>query len=370
MNEQRARWFETLFSAAPANHDAAEAGIRAYYQAAEIEPPRRIVWLDSPAEACNAVLLFCARHDGFMRRIADALEKVPGPRGELVRVREKVSQVLGIGDWTKADAIMGPPLEGSGAPARHSVRGKITLARISLWQDPSAAMGKLAADELFLAEGRFWTVVIHTLQTQGTMLERSISRIYHLAWMAMDEVRVGDARVPSLLAALWQVARSAGPWWPFLNGAVITERPLEIHHNGSWLLERGDGPALSYRDGCKVFAWDGHSFPEKWIMQPESIPASKLKQAGASFRAYLATRGITPASTKKLSLKPSSLLKIDLPSDGDLRIEFLRQHANGKLPLYDRYQNGEREQVWGELVKLGAAARIDPHAADALAVAL
>lgn len=363
------RWFETLFSTTPADRDAAEAGVRAYYQAAELDPPRNIVWLDSPAEACYAVLLLCAQHDRFMRQIADALEKVPGPRGDLGRVREKVRQALGIGDWTEAGSVMGRPLEGIGSPARHNIRGKITLARISLWQDPSAAMGKPAEDDLFLAEGRFWSVVVQALQTPGTMMACSVCRIYHLAWMAMDEVKVGEAAPPPLLSALWQIARSAGAWWPFLAGAIITERPSELRHNANWLLERGDGPAIRYRDGWKVYAWDGYNYPEKWIMQPESIPASKLKQAGATFRAYQATRGITLASTKKVSVKTSPLFKIRLPTDNEARIEFLRKRSDGKLPLYDRYQKGEREQVWGELVKLGAAVRTDPHASDALAVA-
>ena len=364
----RARWFEILFSSSPADHDSAEAGVRAYYQAAELAPPR-IVWMDSPASACYAVLLLCAQQDRLMAQIAAALEQVPASRESMARVREKLCQSLDIADWKEAAAIMGPPLEGVGSPVRQNVRGKITLARIALWQDPTAAMGKLAEDELYQAETKFWTVVVQALQTSGSMLARSASRMYHLAWMAMDEARVGDAAAPPLLSALWQIARSAGPWWPFLNGAIITERPLEVHHNARWLLERGDGPAILYRDGWKVYAWEGGKFPEKWIMQPESIPAGKLKEAGASFRAYLESRGISAVSARKAALKPSALFKTDLPSDNEARLEILRSHANGKLPLFDRYQNGEREQVWKDLVKLGAAVRTDPHAADALAVA-
>lgn len=369
MNKQRARWFETLFSTSAANHDSAEAAIRAYYQAAELESSGPIIWMDSLAEACYAVLLVCAPHDRLMDQIVEALDKVPGLRRDLARVRERICQALAIADWKEASSIMGRPLEGTGSPIRHNVRGKITLARISLWQDPTAAMGKLAEDDLFLAEGRFWTVVASALQTTGTMLARSISRMYHLAWMAMDQARVGEVAPPPLLSSLWQVAQSAGPWWPFLSGAIITERPLEVHHNAQWLLERGDGPAIRYRDGWKVYAWEGYHYPEKWIMQPESIPVTKLKQTGASFRSYLATRGINFISATKVSLKPSPLFKVDLPFDREERIKFLRNHANGKLPLYDRYQNGERQQVWDELVKLGGAVRTDPHAADALAVA-
>ena len=129
-------------------------------------------------------------------------------------------------------------------------------------------MGKLSEDELFLVETRFWGVIVQALQTQGTMMQGSVSRAYHLAWMARDEAEVGIGAAPPLLSAAWKVARSAGPWWPFQNAAIITERPLELHRNAQCLPERGDGPAIRYRDGWQAFAWNGYSMPEKWIIAP------------------------------------------------------------------------------------------------------
>jgi hypothetical protein len=58
-----------------------------------------------------------------------------------------------------------------------------------------------------------------------------------------------------------------------------------------------------------------------------------------------------------------------LPSDHRARLEQLRAHAGGKLPLHDRYVGGEHREVWRELLALGAEVRNDSHAADALAVA-
>ena len=369
MNEQRESWFETLFSTQPAGREAAESGVRAFYEATELEAPRQIIWLDSPAEACCAASLLCAGHEPLLGQITAAFEKMPGPRAELARIRENVKQSIGAADWNAATAAVGAPLAGMGAPARYDFQGKITVTRIGFWKDASAAMGKVSEDELFLVETRFWGVIAQALQTQGTMMQGSVSRKYHLAWMARDEAAVENGPAPPLLTAAWQVARSAGPWWPFRNAAIITERPLEVHRNAQWLLERGDGPAIRYRDGWQAFAWDGYSMPEKWIMQPESIAASRLKQADRRFRAYLETRGVAPAATQKVSPKPSSIFNSELSSEPTARIEFLRKHAGGRLLFYERYQNGERREVWSELVRLGAAVRTDPHAADALAVA-
>ena len=370
MNEQRERWLETLFSTDPADREAAESGVRAFYEAAELEFPRQIVWLDSPAEACYAALLLCTEHEPLLRQITAAFEKMPGPRAELARIREKLRQVIGAADWNAASVTFGAPLAGMGAPARHDFQGKITLTRIGLWKDASAAMGKVSEDELFIVETRFWGVIEQGLQTQGTMMQGSVSRKYHLAWMARDEAVVGSEATPPLLVAAWKVARSAGPWWAFRNAAIITDRPLEVHRNAQWLLERGEGPAIRYRDGWRAFAWNGYSMPEKWIMQPESIPARQLKQADKSFQAYLSTRlGAGAVSTPKVSSKPSSILKTELPRDAETRVEFFRKHASGGLPLYERYQKGERREVWKQLIGLGAAVRTEPYAADALAVA-
>ena len=66
-----------------------------------------------------------------------------------------------------------------------------------------------------------------------------------------------------LMAAAWEVARSAGMWWAFENVAILSDRPSDIHVNERKLLQRGDGPAVTYRDGWLVYAWNGKAVPEK-----------------------------------------------------------------------------------------------------------
>ena len=371
MDEQRKSWFETLFSTDPADHEAAASGVRAFYEAAELDAPFRIVWLDSPAEACYAALALCAQRDQFLGRLAGALEQMPRQRAEMARIREKVGRSVGETSWSAFASVAGAPLTGMSAPARDDIQGKITLTRIAMWQDPDRAMGNFTQDELFQTQGRLWNVMEGALQTLGTMLQGSASKKYHLAWMAMDEAAAESGmKAPALLRAAWTVARSAGPWWPFQRIAMITERPLEIHRNAGWLLERGDGPAVTYRDGWKLFAWNGESMPAKWIEQPESIPLRELKQADQRFQEYVAKRsGAGVQSTSTISTKSSEILKKNLPREFSERIECLRSHAGGQLPFYDRYIRGDQQGVWKELIGLRGAVRAEPYAADALAVA-
>ena len=371
MEEQRYSWFETLFSTEPADHEAAVSGVRAFYEGAELDPPLLTVWLDSPSEACYAALALCAQRDPFLAKIATALEQLPAQRAEMARIREKVGRSAGDANWSTVASLAGAPLTGMSAPAGDDIQGKITLKRIAMWGDPGAAMGNLTQDKLFQVQGQFWNVIAGALPTLDTMLQGSASRKYHLTWMAMDEAAVETGRTAApLLRAAWSVSRSAGPWWPFRNAVIITERPVEVHRNAEWLLERGDGPAVTYRDGWKLFAWNGMNMPRKWIEQPESIPSRQLKQADKRFQTYLSMRtgvGIPPIST--ISAKPSAILNKDLPREFGELIGYLRSHAGGRLPFYDRYIEGDRQGVWRELIGLRGAVRTEPYAADALAVA-
>src|SRR5262249_52618306 len=103
-----------------------------------------------------------------------------------------------------------------------------------------------------------------------------------------------------------------------------------------------------------------------WILHPEAIPPAKLRGFDASFRRFAESRrGSAPVRRDR----PSTLFTAKLPVDAAGRLDALRAHASGALPLYDRYVAGEHAVVWSELTERGAAVRSDPLAADALAVA-
>jgi len=97
-------------------------------------------------------------------------------------------------------------------------------------------------------------------------------------------------------------------------------------------------------------------------------PPGELKHLPADFRKYVETRfgKLKPA---KKEARTSDIFKSGLPADPGVRLQRLRDHAGGSLPLFDRYLAGEHTKVWSELVALGPAVREEPNAADALAVA-
>jgi uncharacterized protein DUF6745 len=237
-----------------------------------------------------------------------------------------------------------------------------------------AAMGVLPSDSdpVHRTEQRLWVgsravlesgLILHPV---GRLVTNSFFNDYAMSRMAGDEAAAIGRDVPPLLRACWAMADAASVWWPFASGAILAERPSELHVDDNQWLHREDGPAVVYRDGWRVYAWHGLAVPEDWILHPEAIPPAKLRGFDASFRRFAESRRDKAPARRD---RPSELLTAKLPTDPVDRLNVLRTHAGGKLPLYDRYAAGEQAAVWSELVAKGASVRTDPLAADALAVA-
>lgn len=374
--EIQARWRGHLFSTTPADRDTAETAVKAFYGAIGLDPPRYFCWFDSPCAAAWAVGLLVESRHSVWSNLLGAARKRRDDRERIQRTESHLQACAGQPDFERTVAAMGGPLA-TGLmfvmPPPKIVQRDIMTARIKLYPDVTAMFGQSASDELTRAEGGLWGTAgvlnghLHC-PTAESLVGISFFSEYTFAQMAADESHAGDRPPPPLLRAAWTIAQSAGPWWPWVNGAILTERPTEIHVNEKGLLHRGDGPAAVYRDGWRVFAWEGYAMPEQWILHPETIPARDLKNGPASFRKQVAALG---AGRPKAASRPkrSGVLDRALPADAASRVALLREHAGGRLPLFDRYVAGEHASVWTELVSLGDDVRRDPNAADALAVA-
>lgn len=349
----RAEWLAQLHSTEPADRPRAEAGVRRLYAAARFREPRHFLWFDSPFAASWAVALLAApSHFLWGQKLSSGLSR--DARERFDQTRSALGARLGIADWNQVLAAAGKPLGEHLSfppdPAR-MFKMKIFESRYDLDDDVAGTYARYSVDDdLQQAEQRFWGSNLGALvsaihcPTTDQVIGHSFFDEYSFSFMAHDEQTVGDREPPAIMAAAWEIARSSGMWWPFENVAILSDRPSDIHVNERKMLQRGDGPAATYRDGWLVYAWNGKAVPEKWILQPETVPPRDLKGFDPTFRAYVESRVRKPAAKTK--------------------------HAKrGSLPFLDRYLAGEHAQVWADLVALGADVRVDPHAADALAVA-
>ena len=350
--QHRTDWLRRLLSTEPADRTGAESAIRRLYGAAGFAEPQQIIWFDSPFEATWAVALLIAPHHGlWANTLASGLSKDDAQR--VARATAVLAGQIGAAGLEAARSVFGaprgqslqfPPVVGrmfSSAllEARHGIVDDI-MQLFTVHGDDDALAG---------AENHFWGGNRGALRsalhcpTTDSLIGQSFYSEYSFSQMADDQEHIGDRTPPAVLAAAWDVGRASGLWWPFEGGAIMSDRPSELHVNERHLLERGDGPAVVYRDGRRVYAWNGKAVPERWIEQTASVPAREFKGFDPTFRKYAEAKARAAAARAAAPV--------------------------ARRDLAARYRAGEHRAVWTELVGLGPAARQKPYADEALEVA-
>ena len=376
--EIRAAWLAQLHSTAPADRPRAESGVRALYAAGGFAEPRHFFWFDSPCAASWAVAALVPKGHSSGSQLLSPNALSRDDKEQLERTRSAMAEQLGLSDWNQVAAAIGPARIASlqlGIDPRRLFGPAFIEARYSLVDDVAALFTVHGdEDDLARAESHFWGSnwgVLHSAlhcSTTNWLIGQSFFDEESFSRMADDEHHIADREPPPLLRATSEIARSSGMWWAYDNAAIMCDRPSEIHVNERHLPHRVDGPAVVFRDGWHVYAWNGKAVPERWIMQPETVPPREYRGFDPTFKKFVDSKG-KPAGKAPKRAKHGSILKAALPADPAARLEELRTYAGGRLPLFDRYQAGEHRQIWTELVSLGPAVREDPYAADALAVA-
>jgi hypothetical protein len=374
----RAEWLAHLKSTAPADRNHAETAVRQLYRAAGFPEPHFILWFDSPCAASWPVALLVAERNRVWQPLLAPSALSRGDMQQVEQTRAELATTLGVSSWNEVVHAVGSPRVGTLLMMPDPsllFGGAIVDARFGLVEDVAELFSvpgdedDLARAEKYLRGGNHGALTSALYcSTTGSIVGNSFFSEYSFANMAEDETRVADRSAPPILAAAWALGRCVGMFWPFEHAAIFCDRPTEIHTNGEHVIHREDGPAVTFRDGSRVFAWNGKAVPDRWITETAAVPPSEYKGFDPTFRKFAqAKSGATPKSSRRS--KPGSILKVALPQDHGARMEHLRSHASGRLPFLERYQAGEHQQVWTELVSLGPAVREDPHVADALSVA-
>jgi len=351
--------------------------VAALYAAASVPPPRHYCWFDSPCAGAWAIALLLEPRDRNWNTLVGSVRSRRGDeRDRLERAHAHLLAQTSLADIAGIIASFGhplaPPLMMGGLPPK-SLHSDFLGARLEVHGDVSALFAQPMDTPLQRAEDRLWGnagvlrsgLFCHTPQT---LVSQNFYSGYSFTQMAMDDNALGTRTPPPLLQAAWTIARSVGPWWAWMGAALLSEHPVELHVDTEGRPHSADGPAAVYRDGWKVFAWEGYAMREQWILDPASVPKGDLKNCPASFRKHAAAFASKAPKPPSARATKSELFATELPRDRAARIDLLRTHAGGQLSRFDRYNAGEHRAVWRELNDLGEDVRQEPNAADALAV--
>ena len=287
--EIRAAWLKQLFSTDPVDRPRAEGAAKSLYEALEIPAPRQVLWFENPSDGAWAAAILLAPVSLPWGGILSQVEQDPAGRATVNRMRERLQHLDG------------------GAYLEDRLRRKrLFTARFSLYPDLPALQGASIFnddDDLYRAENHFRGPargVIGFQESAGRargLMKGSLLSIYPMSLMASDEAQAAGGAVPLLLEALWEIARSSGPWWAFEHAILLTERPREIHLNDRRLphspvvrrlftgmagrCTRGKANLSTSRDrpsrcraACKNFSRPVRASPCPRVLQSPAIPFS------------------------------------------------------------------------------------------------
>ncbi|MFJ4897474.1 DUF6745 domain-containing protein [Streptomyces sp. NPDC088727] len=276
-------WRAVAAATGAADRAAAEDGVRLAYRSAGLAEPEEFVWADSPREAV-----------GLVRKLADAGRSVR----EEIRTRP----------WADERRRLYDELGPAGWSALWSATGA------QLWETTAALADRIRAAVVSEAAER-----PEDEPDVRLLLLDAVLGQHDAAWLAAFDGR-GDR-----LDGLAEVARNAGWWWPYERTVVISERPEELHRDEAGRLDRGDGPALSYRDGFGLYAWRGMPVPAAFLAElttltPERIRAeenAELRRVMLEFYGY--DRYLTESGAEPVHRDETGILwRIALDGDEDV----------------------------------------------------
>ncbi|MFD5876909.1 DUF6745 domain-containing protein [Streptomyces sp. NPDC060322] len=276
-------WRAVAAATGRADRGAAEDGVRRAYRTAGLAEPERVIWVDSPRAAVEAV----EKLSGEGRSVREEVRTRPW-----AEERRRLYDALGPSGWSALWSATGAQLWETTAALAERIRTGVVAELASRPEDES--------------------------DVRMVLLDAVLGQ-HDAAWLAAFDGR-GER-----LTGLAEVARNAGWWWPYEHAVVISERPDALHRDEAGRLDRGDGPALSYPDGFALYAWRGMPVPVEFLDSLASLTPGRIRtEENAELRRvmlefygydrYLAESGAEPVHKDETGI----LWRIAMEGDEDV----------------------------------------------------
>src|SRR3990167_539743 len=238
--EERARfpeWVEKWTAIGLCTEEADRAtfedAARRCYGYAGLQPPKRIIWVESPLTVCVAGPMAAA-----MLAQPVGQSKAP-PKASCAtmppsQVHQNLTALIAHEPPVLHEAALRATREATGQVTREPAQEALTQAVRSSWYH--------------IIGGQFWA-----------------------AWPAYTSFyrEVLDLDLPGDLwdrdRAYADTVKSACWWWPHPEFIVVSNRPAVIRRNAQGQLHRDGGPAIQFRDGWSLYALNGVQMPKEVV---------------------------------------------------------------------------------------------------------
>lgn len=260
----RDEWYLAGTSTQPADRTAAESAITRLY--AKIgEPAPEFVWVGSP----HAAVLAASAGTGGRVSLRSPIQAALRTAMESVHKPSWASVVDSVRDDPAARAWASVWSELGLSPEA----ALWSATRVSLGDSLEQSLAGTAADALRAAM---------TDARQEEVVEDALWGQQEAGWIAFHDARrrIGVAGFTEEAAEqldLWAtLARSCGWWWPYRRVCLVSDRPVVVAMQpwpgrDAHRLHCADGPALRFRDGWEVYAWQGVRVPRGFVVSTWSV---------------------------------------------------------------------------------------------------
>ncbi len=271
----REEWIRVGLSTERADRPAAEAGARAAYAAAGLEPPRYRFWIPSPMGGAIAQALIRdlkLPRDGVWDGVRDGVRA--GVRdgvwdGVWAGVRAGVWAGVGAGVWAGV-------WDGVGAGVWDGVRAGVGAGvGAGVWDGVWAGVW----DGVWDGVGALPASVRQRLGSWGNEL---YAGQHEAAWLSFYDTfrRFGLKELVAPLDGLTAIGRNAGWAWFFRDAVILTERPLVVHvepdRRGANQLHCETGPAIAYPDGWAIWSLHGIRVPRDVVEAAHTLTPAAI----------------------------------------------------------------------------------------------
>jgi len=282
MPEIREKWRGYGLSCEPADRKRAELGIVEAYRVAGLSAPK-IIWCASPMAGLivRAEALAVTKGKG-----TKALNEITGKSVKnRVLNRIKVGVRLQIwGEvrsrvWVSVTDNVGEGIEPSLEPT------PLSRSKRDVW----SSVGERILDRIEDRWGQYGESFKSGLRENRYYgFSRAIFGQHDSDWLSnIDYFRsvLGLQKETADLNGLSMITQSAGWFWPYENVCWICDRTENVHLDDNERIHNLVGPAISFRDGWKIYAAHGVILPEWIIETPAQITPTKIdNQSNAEIR--------------------------------------------------------------------------------------
>src|SRR5487761_904760 len=300
------QWLAHGLSTELADRSAAEAGRRAAYRAAKLDPPRFIIWLGSPmsgaigqawAPAIISRYLDAQVDDQVYDQVRDQVgdqvgdqvyDQVDDQVGDQVgaQVRAQVYAQVRAQVYAQVDDQVRAQVDDQvDAQVRDQVYAQV-YAQVDDQVDAQVRaqvrdqVGAQVGAQVYAQVGAQVDDQVRAqvyAQVDDRLKNWYAGRIAGQHWAgwysyfaAMAEL--GVKNLEPLLEGQCEVGKNAGWWWAYRGFAVVTDRPAVLCRDALGRLHAEHGPAIAYRDGWGFWAWHGRRVP-RWVVESPTLEA-------------------------------------------------------------------------------------------------